>query len=96
MKEIKTYKTKTLEGGETVNSEIDSRFICKECSMVTKKNGYCANGHKVVSSRALLKEMFFVENDNYRSTFTNNNNVDDSNITEELDELGVLLDALTP
>ena len=40
--------------------------------------------------------MFFVENDNYRSTFTNNNNVDDSNITEELDELGVLLDALTP
>ena len=99
MKEIKTYKTNKTEGGESMQPQpdkIDSRFICKSCGMVTKKNGYCSNGHKVVTSRALLKEMFFVENDNYRSTFNNNNNVDESDLDAELEEFGVLLDPLTP
>ena len=40
--------------------------------------------------------MFFVDNDNYRSTFNNNNNVDESDLDAELEEFGVLLDPLTP
>lgn len=97
--EIKTTKTKINEGGESMQPQpdkIDSRFVCKSCGKVTKKNGYCTNGHKVVASRALLREMFYVEFDNYRQLKTNNNNVDESDLDAELFEAGYLLDPLTP
>lgn len=74
---------------------IDKRFVCKTCSMGSKVNGYCMNGHKVVSSRALLKSMFFDNTDNVNLLLTNNGNFDTSNsLLSDFEEDGYLLDAL--
>tara|TARA_Y100000389_G_scaffold175063_1_gene185538 strand:- start:1537 stop:1824 length:288 start_codon:yes stop_codon:yes gene_type:complete len=89
-------KTIKQKGGVKMSEQtIDKRFVCKKCSMVTKSNGYCNNGHKVVSSRALLKSMFFDNTDNITLLSTNNGNFDDSNsLLSDFDEAGYLLDAL--
>jgi len=95
-KSMNIKKTIKQKGGVKMSEQtIDKRFVCKSCSMVTKSNGYCNNGHKVVSSRALLKSMFFDNSDNINLLSTNNGNFDDSNsLLSDFDEAGYLLDAL--
>ena len=89
-------KTTKQKGGVKMSEQtIDKRFVCKTCSMVTKSNGYCNNGHKVVSSRALLKSMFFDNSDNTNLLLTNNGNFDNSySLQSDFNEAGYLLDAL--
>jgi len=88
-------KTIKQKGGVKMSEQtIDKRFVCKTCSMVTKSNGYCNNGHKVVSSRALLKSMFFDNTDNITLLLTNNGNFDNSDsLQSDFAEDGYLLDA---